>query len=224
MNPDSDIKVVISVAILSRGFDQTDVEYVILARPLKKSFSEHVQMVGRGARIHPGKTFAVIQDNSGNFLRFKKEWDTLYHDGVTELGQGQDAKPKKEPTAAEKEAAKCPKCSVIWGGGDTCLNCGHVRVKKNDVVSVAGEMVEIDGSKKPVNKLHTAEFKRDFYAQLLGYARQHNIKPGWAYYKYRDMFSVGPSMAKPEPTPPGLMVTNWVTSQNIRYAKAKAKV
>ena len=221
--PDSDIKVVISVAILSRGFDQTDVEYVILARPLKKSFSEHVQMVGRGARIHPGKTFAVIQDNSGNFLRFKKEWDTLYHDGVTELGQGQDAKPKKEPTAAEKEAAKCPKCSVIWGGGDTCLNCGHVRVKRNEVVAVAGEMVEIDPSEKRKKDKHSPAFKRDFYAQLLGHAQNCNMKSGWAFYKYKDMFGVGPSMAKPEPMPPGAMVSSWITSQNIRYAKSLGK-
>ena len=34
--PDTDIKILISVSILSRGFDQTDVEHVILARPLKR--------------------------------------------------------------------------------------------------------------------------------------------------------------------------------------------
>lgn len=84
--PESDIEVVISVAILSRGFDQSDVDYVILARPLKKSFSEHVQMVGRGARIHDGKKMCVIQDNSGNWLRFADDWDKLYLDGVQELG------------------------------------------------------------------------------------------------------------------------------------------
>ena len=220
--PDSEIKVVISVAILSRGFDQSDVEYVILARPLKKSFSEHVQMVGRGARIHPEKKMCVVQDNSGNWLRFADDWDKLYHDGVQELGAGQDAKAKKEPTDKEKEAAKCPKCSVVWGGGDTCLNCGHVRVKKNEVVAVAGEMVEIDGTKRKKDK-HSPEFKRDFYAQLLGHAQNCNMKSGWAFYKYKDMFGVGPSMSKPEPMPPGAMVSSWITSQNIRYAKSLGK-
>lgn len=218
--PDSEIKVVISVAILSRGFDQSDVDYVILARPLKKSFSEHVQMVGRGARIHPGKQFAVIQDNSGNFLRFKDEWDTLYNDGVQELGQGQDAKPKKEPTKEQKDAAKCPKCSVVWSGGDTCLNCGHVRVKRNEVVAVAGEMVEIGTTRRKAEK-HTAEQKADWYAQLIGYANFRGYKPGWAWHKYKEKFGVQPSMSTPAPKPLGIEVERWIIAANIRSAKGK---
>ena len=220
--PDSDIKVVISVAILSRGFDQSDVDYVILARPLKKSFSEHVQMVGRGARIHEGKKLCVIQDNSGNWLRFADDWDKLYHDGVQELGQGQDAKPKKEPTEAQKDASKCPKCSVVWAGGDTCLNCGHVRTKRSDVVQIAGEMVEVGMSKRKPEK-YTPEFKRDFYAQLLGYAQSKNYKSGWAFHAYKDKFGVGPTMAKPHPEMPGNLVANWVVSQNIRKARGRAQ-
>lgn len=218
--PDSDIKVVISVAILSRGFDQSDVDYVILARPLKKSFSEHVQMVGRGARIHPGKEFCVIQDNSGNYLRFADDWDKLYHDGVQELGAGQDTKPKKEPTAEQKEAAKCPKCSMVWSGGDTCLQCGHVRVKRNEVQAVPGEMVEVGMTKRKPEK-YSPEFKEEFYAQLLGLAQDRGYKSGWAFHSYKDKFGVGPAMSKPEPAMPGVMVRSWVTSQNIRKAKAR---
>lgn len=221
--PDSAIKIVISVAILSRGFDQSDVDYVILARPLKKSFSEHVQMVGRGARIHPGKEICIIQDNSGNWLRFADDWDKLYNDGVSELAAGgADAKPKKEPSDEQKEAAKCPKCSVVWSGGDTCAHCGHVRVKRNDVVAVAGEMIEIGATKRKAEK-YTPEFKADFYSQLLGYAEDRGYKSGWAFHAYREKFDVGPSMSKPEPAMPGAVVNNWITSRNIRKAKSYAK-
>jgi superfamily II DNA or RNA helicase len=221
--PDSAIKVLISVAILSRGFDQSDVEYVILARPLKKSFSEHVQMVGRGARIHDGKKMCVIQDNSGNWLRFADDWDTLYNDGVSELSEGKDSKPKKEPTDAQKEAAKCPKCSAVWAAhSDTCLNCGHVRTKRSDVQVVAGEMVEIGASKRQAEKF-TPQFKADFYAQLLGHAEKNNWKSGWAYYAYKDKFSVFPSMEKPEPVMPTAMINNWITSRNIRNAKSNKR-
>lgn len=219
--PDSDIKMLISVAILSRGFDQSDVDYVILARPLKKSFSEHVQMVGRGARIHPGKELCVIQDNSGNWLRFQDDWDKLYNDGVEELSAGQDTKPKKEPTDAQKEAAKCPKCSVVWSGGDTCAHCGHVRVKRNEVQAVAGEMVEINATTRKPEKYST-DFKTEFYAQLLGYAEDRGHNPGSAWHRYKEKFGVGPSMAKPAPALPGLVVLNFVKSQNIRKAKARA--
>lgn len=220
--PDSDIKMLISVAILSRGFDQSDVDYVILARPLKKSFSEHVQMVGRGARIHQNKKICVIQDNSGNWLRFQDDWDKLYHDGVQSLGEGQDVKPKKEPTDAQKEAAKCPKCNMVWAGGDTCLNCGHVRTKRNDVVAVAGEMVEVGMTKRKEEK-YSAEVKTEWYAQLLGYAKDKGYKPGWAFHKYKDKFGVQPSMATPAPAAPTPALQNWIVSQNIRRAKANCQ-
>ena len=162
----------------------------------------------------------VIQDNSGNWLRFADDWDKLYHDGVQELGQGQDAKPKKEPTQEQKDASKCPKCSVVWAGGDTCLNCGHVRVKRNEVVAVAGEMVEIGATKRKADK-HSPEYKQEFYAQLLGQAEIRGYKPGWAFYKYEEKFSVRPSMAKPEPAPPGPAVLGWLTSRNIRKSHAR---
>lgn len=165
----------------------------------------------------------LLVHNCGNWVRFQDDWDKLYHDGVQELGQGQDAKPKKEPTQEQKEAAKCPKCSVVWsGGGDTCLNCGHVRVKRNEVQAVAGEMVEIGMSKRKEEKF-TAEYKSQFYAQLLGYANERGYQAGWAYHSYKDKFGAGPSMAKPIPEPPSNLVRNWVTSQNIRKSKAYMK-
>lgn len=218
--PDTDIKMLISVAILSRGFDQSDVDYVILARPLKKSFSEHVQMVGRGARIHPGKEMAIIQDNSGNWVRFQDDFDQLYHDGVTALNEGKDAKPKKEPTDAQKEAAKCPKCGVIWAGSDTCAHCGHVRVKRNDVVAVAGEMTEISATtRKPAKEKHTAEYKADVYAQFLGYAMDKGHNMGSAYHRYIEFFGTAPSMKKPDPVMPSAQILSWIKSRNIRRAK-----
>lgn len=220
--PDTDIKVVISVAILSRGFDQTDVEHVILARPLKKSFSEHVQMVGRGARQHDGKELCVIQDNSGNWLRFQDDWDKLYEHGVDALGPGTDTKPKKEPSDVQKEAAKCPKCSALWPPKtDTCVQCGHVRVRANDVQAVAGEMVEVDGKASAKAEKYSAEFKRSFYAQLLGHAQARGWNPGSAFHCYKEKFGVGPAGPKPEPEPVGEEVRRWLVSRNIRRAKGR---
>jgi len=216
--PDTDIKVVISVAILSRGFDQSDVDHVILARPLKKSFSEHVQMIGRGARPHEGKAFATIQDHSGNFLRFKDDWDTLYNEGVTELGQGQDAKSRKEPSEKEKKELKCPKCSVVWHGGDVCLNCGHVRAKKNDVVAVAGQISELGDT--PKKEKYSMEMKTSWYAQFLGYAQERGHAEGSAAHRFKEKFGTYPKMDKPRPIYAGLDVRNFIKSRNIAKAKA----
>ena len=147
--PDSDIKIVISSEMLERGFDQGDIDFVILAKAIKKSFSKFVQMIGRGARPHPDKKFCVIQDHGNNWLRFSEQWEEFYHNGVKELSAEPDRSTKKEPTREQKEAGKCPKCGALWPAkSDTCAHCGAVRVKCNDVQSVAGEMVEITGQEK----------------------------------------------------------------------------
>jgi len=106
--PDTAIQGVISTDILTRGYDQTDVEHIIIAKPLRKSFSMHVQMVGRVARAHEGKNFAVIQDHSGNWLRFLDSWRDLYGNGVQSLDSDVDSKTRKEPSDEEKKKSCCP--------------------------------------------------------------------------------------------------------------------
>ena len=81
-------------------------------------------------------------------------------------------------------------------------------------------MKEITPGQKP--EKYSAEFKEDWYAQLLGYCEEKGIKPGYAYYKYHEKFKVYPSMAKPAAQEPGIAVRNWITSQNIAWKKGKA--
>ena len=216
--PDTDIKVIVSVAILSRGFDQPDVHHVILARPLKKSFSEHVQQMGRVARPYPGKAFAIVQDHSGNYLRFQASFDKLYNEGVKTLDGEEDKKSREEPTPKEKEASKCPACGHLWGGADVCPHCGHVRTRRNDVVSIAGVMKEItvSNAKPQVDQI-------DWYAQAIGYAEEHGKKPGFAYYKFKEKFKTDPPAIKPAPKYPTPAVANWFRSRAIAYAKGMAK-
>lgn len=217
--PDTQIQIVVSADILTRGYDQTDVEHVILARPLKKSFSAHVQMVGRGARPHAGKALCVIQDNSGNWLRFQESWDELYAKGVKELTSATDAKPRKEPSEKEKAAAKCPVCRALWMGGDTCSFCGHVRPKINQATTVPGEMVEL-GKREKVS----SEDKQRWFAELLGHARRRGFSDGWASHKYREKFGVWPAK-KCEPSPYlSQDVDDYIRYLNIKWAKSKKTV
>lgn len=55
------IDVLVSVAALVFGFDQPDVDCLIIARPTR-SISFFRQLVGRGMRISPGKTSCLILD------------------------------------------------------------------------------------------------------------------------------------------------------------------
>jgi len=218
--PDTEIHGLIATDLLTKGFDVTDVCIGVSARPFSKSFSAHVQQLGRIMRPHEAKEQAIWLDHAGNYLRFRDQWDELCSEGVSELKDGIE-KTKPEPTDQEKEAAKCPKCSHLWPSGtDTCPQCGFIRARRNDVVNVAGEMREIMPGQKP--EKYSAEVKEDWYAQLLGYCEEKGKKPGWAFHLYKTKFGVQPSMAKPAAKEPSIAVRNWVKSRAIAFSKARA--
>ncbi|MBI3162194.1 MAG: DEAD/DEAH box helicase family protein, partial [Chloroflexi bacterium] len=183
--PDTSIHGLIATDILSRGFDVPDVMIGVSARPFSKSLASHIQQMGRVMRPSMGKESAIWLCHSGNYLRHQAEWERIYGEGVADLDDEAE-KPKPEPTDKQKEAAKCPQCGALWGNADVCTHCGHVRQRRNDVIDVPGEMQEI-GAKK---EKYSAEYKADFYAQLLGYCRERGWSPGAAFHRYREKFGV----------------------------------
>lgn len=218
--PDTDIHGIIATDILTKGFDQSDVMIGVSARPFSKSFSSHVQQIGRIMRTHPGKEQAIWLDHSGNYLRFREAWDDLCANGVQELDDGAE-KPKPEPTDKYKQAAKCPRCSALWpANSDTCAHCGLVRQPRSDVVEISGIMVEV--GKNAAYQRHTAKERESFYAQLIAYGIERGYKPGYAILSYIDKFGVKPEKA-PFPQRPTKEVLNWIRSRNIAWAKSPRK-
>lgn len=216
--PDSSIVGLIATDILTRGFDVTDVMIGVSARPFSKSFSSHVQQLGRVMRTHPNKTFGVWLDHSGNYLRFQDDWDELYSDGVKTLKEGGE-KAKKEPTEKEKKESKCPKCQALWTSKtDTCDNCGHVRVRLNTVVNIPGELLELQAANK---KLQITP--QQLYSQLLYYARLKGKKDGWAYHKVKEKFGKFPRGLDAKVEPPTQETLNWIKSRAIAFAKGKGR-
>lgn len=212
--PDTEIQGLIATDILTKGFDVTDVMIGVSARPFSKSLSSHIQQMGRVMRAHHGKEFALWLDHSGNYLRFRDDWDDVFENGVTKLDDGRE-KPKKEPTKAEKEAAKCPKCSSFWpSNSDTCPNCGHVRMRKNAVVAVPGEMQELGG-----NALR--EQKRVWLSGLKYICDLQGYNQGWAAHKFKEKFGTWPNNIHVDPMPPTSEVQRWVTSRRIAWAKGR---
>jgi superfamily II DNA or RNA helicase len=212
--PDTEIHGLIATDILTRGFDVPDVMIGVSARPFSKSLSSHIQQMGRVMRSHPDKEFALWLDHSGNYLRFREEWDDIYEVGVKTLNDKQE-KTKKEPTEKVKKESKCPKCEALWiANSDTCSSCGFVRQKRNQVSSIAGELVEL-GS---VGKSQKQE-KQVFYSELLYIAKERNYNEHWASHKYREKFGVWPKGLEHNPVPPTLKTANWIKSKNIAWAK-----
>jgi hypothetical protein len=169
-------------------------------------------------RPHEGKEFGIWLDHSGNFLRFRDDWEELYSDGVKDLKEGGE-KAKKELTEREKKEAKCPSCGVLWTfPDDKCGECGHVRVRMNTVVNVPGELLELQAANKRINIP-----PQQFYSELLYYARSKGIKEGWAYFKMKEKFGVMPRGLHTEGKEPTPETLNWIKSRNIAYAKARNK-
>ena len=213
--PDSSIHGLIAVDILTKGFDCSDVFVGVSARPFSKSLSSHVQQMGRVMRSHPSKSFALWLCHSGNYLRFKDEWDDIYSNGPGELDDGRE-KPQVEPTDQEKEASKCPKCGALWGNSDMCPHCGFVRQRLNLVKVSAAEMEEV------ATKSAAARAERQsFYSQLQAIAQMRGHKPGWAFYKYKEKFHMEPIGLHTFPSEPTAQVVRWVQSRNIAWAKGR---
>ncbi len=183
--PDTKIHGLIATDILTKGFDVPDVMIGVSARPFSRSLSSHIQQMGRVMRGHEGKEFAVWLDHSGNYLRFREDWDELFEQGVDTLDEGKE-KPKREPSERVKQESKCPACSALWpAGSDTCYNCGHVRERKNKVIAIQGEMVELDGAA-------SREGKQMFWNQMVWLMRYQGWSKGRASHTYKDKFGVWP--------------------------------
>jgi len=216
--PDSYIRGLISVSALAKGFDVSDVEVIIMARPLKKSLAEHVQILGRGLRIHPEKSHCLVLDHSGNMERFWPEMSDFFENGAPPLDDGKPKPKKKAKERPEAEAIKCPKCFSVHSRAPTCPECGHIYPRVSKIQHVEGELLEFKGSKGTKK-----EDKQQVYSELLGMARDRGYADGWVAHKYRAKFGVWPRGLQKFPVEPSAAISNWVRSQMIRYSKGKKR-
>jgi len=210
--PDTTIHGLIATDILTKGFDVPDVMIGVSARPFSKSFSSHVQQMGRVMRPYEGKEFGVWLDHSGNYLRFRKDWDTLFEEGVTELQSESAEKAKKEPTEKEKKEAKCPRCDAYMPRfADTCSHCGYVREKRSMLESVPGEMSELQTMSR--------ENKQAWWSMLQWYVLHEGWSPGRAAHTFKDKFGVWPRNLSDAPAPPSPELQDFIQKKIRAYIR-----
>jgi len=140
----SEIHGLVSCEVFTKGFDVPDILCGISARPYRKSFSSHIQQLGRVMRPAPGKTEALWLCHSGNLIGFADDMFDLFKNGVRGLDNGErDAKVRKEPTAREKERFACSCGYMLSAGAVRCPACGKERKRIALVENVDGEMVAL---------------------------------------------------------------------------------
>jgi superfamily II DNA or RNA helicase len=144
--PDSFIRGLITVSKATKGFDVPDVGVVIMARPLRKSLADHIQLMGRGLRTsqETGKTELIILDHSGNCERFWEDMNEFFETGALELDDGKKKPKKVKPKSKPEDAlTKCPHCRALHKPAPFCPSCGHEYPKRQTVQHVAGTLQEM---------------------------------------------------------------------------------
>lgn len=218
--PGSLIRGLITVTAASRGFDVPDVSCVIMARPLRKSLAEHIQLFGRGLRIAEAKADCLVLDHSGNCARFFADCEDFFDNGIEGLDDGKP-KEKKKAEKAEVEPVKCPSCRAIHRPAPFCPVCGHEYPKRAAVQHVPGTLKEL------IAGGHHRELTRNLWPQVMAYClerRAGDAARRQALAIYRDMTGDWPR-AKWENTQPAddisTEVRNRIRAQQIRFAKRR---
>lgn len=217
--PDTEIHGLIATDILTKGFDVPDVMIGVSARPFSKSLSSHIQQMGRVMRSNQenpdDKPYAVWLDHSGNYLRFREDWDEVYENGVHSLDDGKE-KTKKEPTEKEKQEAKCPKCQAYMPRhAESCSHCGFVKERKNVLSVLPGEMEEL--------AMMSRANKQVWWSQLQWFVANEGKSPGWAAHTYKDKFGVWPANLSDNVSMPSMEVTKFVEAKKRAYIRAIKK-
>lgn len=220
--PDSRIQGLITVTAASRGFDVPDVSCIIMARPLRKSLAEHIQLFGRGLRAAEGKENCLVLDHAGNCARFYDACETFFDEGASELDDG-TKRDRKQAEKKPREPVKCPQCRALHSPSPVCPCCGHQYPRRAAIEHVAGELFELDGNKRNRETQWTDKVR--WMRSLIGIANERGYAHGWAAHKYRERYGVWPNDPRVhgvEAKMPDADVVSWVRSRQIAFAKRRA--
>lgn len=215
---DSGIRGLITVTAASRGFDVPDVSCIIMARPLRKSLAEHIQLFGRGLRIADGKDDCVVLDHSGNCARFYDACESFFDEGAGELDDGKK-KEKKKKKKAEVEPMKCPECRALHNPSPVCPCCGHQYPRREAVRHVAGTLKElIAGGER-------RELTKQLWPMVCGYVRERRTDDAGrrqALAIFHEITGIWPTVdwAVTPSAEPSMEVRNKIRANQIRYSKS----
>lgn len=169
------IQVLMSVGILTEGFDDRPTDCVILARSIG-SVGLYVQCCGRALRSSPGKTNAVILDLWGSsYIHGAPDDDRVYS------LEGEGIRSDKLPGPAERF---CKVCGCLMDTGSSVCpdpSCGKGGTQLSDIVNV--RLVKYAAKRK-----ESPNARAETLGRWMNDARSKGYKPGWAFAKYKAVY------------------------------------
>ena len=124
-----EIRAIVSVAVLTTGFNARHVDMIALVRPTK-SVGLYIQMVGRGTRLYPGKADCLILDFGGNAQRH----GPIDAPRVKSPGAGDADMPEKQckdRAIGFRQIVGCQAFNLI--AASKCIACGEPFVRESKV-------------------------------------------------------------------------------------------
>jgi len=169
------IRVLVTVDVVSEGFDVPAASCAILLRPTQ-SLGLYLQQVGRVLRPATGKDAAIILDHVGNVPRHGfpddlREWSLT--DGVV--------KRSRSSGPAAPTVRTCQVCFAAFAPQPACPCCGTpVPIQPaRQLRQVAGELKELH---REAVRQRVAERRRARnLPELMAIARQRGYSPAWAW-------------------------------------------
>jgi DNA repair protein RadD len=147
-----EIKHIVSVGVLTTGFDARNIDCISLLRPTM-SPGLYYQMLGRGLRINDGKDNCLILDFASNVLT---------HGPIDMI----KVKPKKLGEPGQAPVKECPDChGIIHAALTECPHCGHLFGREPNHEHQASYAAPVSGQNRtevrPVVSIHYSEhYKR----------------------------------------------------------------
>lgn len=144
-------RALVSVGMVTTGFDVQDIDLILMLRPTMSAVL-HVQMIGRGLRIHPNKNHCLILDYAGNTARL----------GPVNNVTIPKAKGKGGPGVAPTKT--CPECRTIMAASARhCTSCGHEFVFETKLEASASTAAVIERG-LPENRIKWLKVDKVSYA------------------------------------------------------------
>lgn len=220
-----DLQVVCNCMVLTEGWDQPDVDAVVVARPTQ-SETLYIQMVGRGLRSSPGKEDCLVLDHAGVVMRHGRveefnSWELTDDEPYTARdSEGGDDRPIIQDVV-------CRECFHAYKPyHDSCPNCGAERPRRRDGFEhEEGSLAKLgdDGTVAAEEERRDARMK--FYKELMHIAEQRGYKRGWVGHTYKWRYKDWPpkSFWQCAPSPASTETVAFVNMMNRKKADARRR-
>ena len=170
-------RVLVTVDVVSEGFDVPAASCAILLRPTQ-SLGLYLQQVGRVLRPAPGKDAALILDHVGNVTRHgfpddPRDWSL-------------DDRMRRSKGTAAPSVRTCEQCFAAFKPAPICPVCGHqcTPIKSRVIRQIAGELQELKRNEQRIARREQGQARTLQELIHLGQARGMKNPVGWAKYVY----------------------------------------